>query len=52
MDEDRFNIALRKFLKVVGITSERVVREDTMRIATSDAAGVSEKRNRGIDHGS
>lgn len=31
MDEDRFNIALRKFLKVVGITSqreiERVVRE-------------------------
>jgi Family of unknown function (DUF6494) len=32
MDEDRFNVALRKFLKVVGITSqreiERVVRED------------------------
>jgi 16S rRNA U516 pseudouridylate synthase RsuA-like enzyme len=31
MDEDRFNIALRKFLKEVGITSqreiERVVRE-------------------------
>jgi hypothetical protein len=31
MDEDRFNIALREFLKVVGITSqreiERVVRE-------------------------
>jgi hypothetical protein len=31
MDEDRFNIALRKFLKVVGITSqreiERIVRE-------------------------
>jgi len=31
MDEDRFNIALRKFLKVVGITSQReiehVVRE-------------------------
>jgi hypothetical protein len=31
MDEDRFNIALRKSLKVVGITSqreiERVVRE-------------------------
>jgi len=31
MDEDRFNIALRIFLKVVGITSqleiERVVRE-------------------------
>ncbi len=31
MDEDRFNIALRKFLKEVGITSqreiERIVRE-------------------------
>jgi hypothetical protein len=31
MDEDHFNIALRKFLKVVGVTSqreiERVVRE-------------------------
>jgi 16S rRNA U516 pseudouridylate synthase RsuA-like enzyme len=31
MDEDSFNIALRKFLKVVGVTSqreiERVVRE-------------------------
>jgi 16S rRNA U516 pseudouridylate synthase RsuA-like enzyme len=31
MDEDRLNIALRKFLKVVGITSqreiERVIRE-------------------------
>jgi hypothetical protein len=31
MDEDNFNIAIRKFLKVVGITSqreiERVVRE-------------------------
>ncbi len=31
MDEDRFNIALRKFLKEVGVTSqreiERVVRE-------------------------
>jgi type I restriction enzyme M protein len=29
-----------------------VPRQDTMGIATSDAAGVSEKRNRGIDHGS
>jgi metal-sulfur cluster biosynthetic enzyme len=31
MDEDSFNIALRKFLKVVGVTSqreiERIVRE-------------------------
>ena len=26
--------------------------QDTMGIATSDAAGVSEKHNRGIDHGS
>ncbi len=33
MDEDRFNMALRKFLKEVGVTSqreiERVVREGT-----------------------
>ena len=32
MDEDRFNIALRKFLKEVGVTSqreiERLVREE------------------------
>lgn len=32
MDEDRFNMALRKFLKEVGVTSqreiERVVRQD------------------------
>jgi metal-sulfur cluster biosynthetic enzyme len=32
MDEDRFNIEIRKFLKEVGVTSqreiERVVRED------------------------
>jgi hypothetical protein len=31
MDEDKFNLALRKFLKVVGVTSqreiERIVRE-------------------------
>jgi hypothetical protein len=25
MDEDRFNIAVRKFLKEVGVTSERVI---------------------------
>jgi hypothetical protein len=25
MDEDRFNIALRKFLKEVGVTSQRVI---------------------------
>ncbi len=34
MDEDRFNMALRKFLKEVGVTSqreiERVVREGTV----------------------
>ncbi len=34
MDEDRFNMALRKFLKEVGVTSQReiekVVREHTM----------------------
>jgi hypothetical protein len=35
MDEDRFNMALRKFLKEVGVTSqrevERVVRESEVR---------------------
>ena len=30
MDEDRFNMALRKFLKQVGVTSQRVV-EDVVR---------------------
>lgn len=34
MDEDRFNMAVRKFLKEVGVTSqreiERVVREGTV----------------------
>jgi Family of unknown function (DUF6494) len=34
MDEDRFNMAIRKFLKEVGVTSqreiERLVREDAM----------------------
>lgn len=25
MDEDRFNMALRKFLKVVGVTSQREI---------------------------
>jgi 16S rRNA U516 pseudouridylate synthase RsuA-like enzyme len=35
MDEDRFNIAIRKFLKEVGVTSqreiERVVREGAVK---------------------
>ena len=38
MDEDRFNIELRKFLKQVGVTSqreiERVVREGSVRGGT------------------
>jgi hypothetical protein len=28
MDEDSFNIALRKFLKVVGVTSQREIERD------------------------
>ncbi len=32
MDEDRFNIELRKFLKVVGITSQREI-ENAVRAA-------------------
>ena len=35
MDEDRFNMAIRKFLKEVGVTSqreiERIVREDVVK---------------------
>jgi hypothetical protein len=27
MDEDRFNMAVRKFLKQVGVTSQRVIEE-------------------------
>jgi hypothetical protein len=27
MDEDRFNISVRKFLKQVGVTSQRVIEE-------------------------
>jgi hypothetical protein len=38
MDEDRFNIAIRKFLKEVGVTSqreiERVVREGAVKGGT------------------
>ena len=35
MDEDRFNMAIRKFLREVGVTSqreiERIVREDVVK---------------------
>ncbi len=38
MDEDRFNMAIRKFLKEVGVTSqreiERVVREGSIKGST------------------
>jgi 16S rRNA U516 pseudouridylate synthase RsuA-like enzyme len=38
MDEDRFNTAIRKFLKEVGVTSqreiERIVREGSVKGAT------------------
>jgi hypothetical protein len=50
MDEDRFNIALRKFLKVVGITSqreiERVVRECKGRRHGTQAADDADGRKR------
>ena len=36
MDEDRFNMALRKFLKEVGVTSQRAI-EDA--VAKSGAKG-------------
>jgi len=32
MDEDRFNMSIRKFLKEVGVTSQRVI-EKTVRAA-------------------
>ena len=34
MDEDRFNMSVRKFLKVVGVTSQREIEK-----AVRDAAG-------------
>ncbi len=38
MDEDRFNMAIRKFLKEVGVTSqreiERVVRDESIKGST------------------
>ena len=34
MDEDRFNIAVRKFLKEVGVTSQRVI-ENAVRDAVN-----------------
>jgi hypothetical protein len=35
MDEDAFNIAVRKFLKEVGVTSQRVI-ENTVRDAVKN----------------
>ena len=35
MDEDRFNIAVRKFLKEVGVTSQRVI-ENAVRDAVKN----------------
>jgi hypothetical protein len=35
MDEEAFNIALRKFLKVVGVTSQREI-EQAVRAALAD----------------
>lgn len=37
MDEDRFNMEVRKFLKVVGVTSQREI-ENAVRAAISSGA--------------
>lgn len=37
MDEDRFNMELRKFLKVVGVTSQREI-ENAVRAAIGSGA--------------
>ena len=43
MDEDRFNLAVRKFLKEVGVTSQRQIEK-----ATREA--ISAGRLRGTEH--
>jgi hypothetical protein len=40
MDEDRFNMELRKFLKQVGVTSQREIE----RVARERAGGVARER--------
>jgi len=54
MDEDRFNIALRKFLKIVGITSqrefERVVREGKVEGAELKLRMTLTAENAPLDH--
>ncbi|MDR3530005.1 MAG: DUF6494 family protein [Rhodopila sp.] len=55
MDEDKFNISVRKFLKVVGITAQREI-EKAVREALSagrlkddaKSSGKDDARNRGV----
>lgn len=54
MDEDRFNIELRKFLKQVGVTSQReiekVVREGAVRGKTLRVKMVLSSPDAPLDH--
>ena len=45
MDEDKFNISVRKFLKVVGITAQREI-EKAVRAASSAGRLQSDERLR------
>lgn len=64
MDDDKFNMSLRKFLKQVGVTSqqeiERVVREKALRgkgklkvkmVLTAESAGLTHAIDGEIDLG-
>lgn len=43
MDEDRFNMSIRKFLKVVGVTSQREIETAVREALKSGKLGGNEK---------
>ena len=43
MDEDRFNMSLRKFLKQVGVTSQQQIEKIVREGGAGDAALIKEK---------
>ena len=43
MDEDRFNMSLRKFLKQVGVTSQQQIEKIVREGGASDAASIKVK---------
>ena len=42
MDEDRFNMAIRKFLKEVGVTSQREIERAVRERAPDDRRGAAD----------